>query len=430
MSYDDLIRRQSVWFSSHQSIQYHVGQFKVLQTDLQDISKETIFVVALTNPSDVKFLDLALKHSISNKINLDVIAPGAPLDTLTYEDNHYKTIPLLYQSHPSDFSKNSSLFGPRKLDNFLEPIIESLKGDRELDIQIALAVITKDHDRRILPGLGSVCIQMLEPFSLQDYLRNALTDHPSSHLVCHIYHDVALSAAILPTQLVAFLILYLEREDGVTLEELIKYTKWFRNISIDINMHMAFIGEGRQIVEFGLLMLDNLINKSKGYYKPKDFASLSDYASPITALIAYQGIISRAILVEHNKSKLTIDTVFLPGDSVRVARDDVISTSGKIAGRLELFIVTRKPCIDVETMIKQEMSKMQLSGRYFAIQEPKINATKTQAFWAGEEDSDEEYFEMNKNKDAFKTWIQLTSNPERLDRLNMFINAVGYILNE
>lgn len=430
MCYDDLVMRNSIWFSSYQSIQYHTGQFEVLRASLLSVQMNTLFVVAQTNLTDIKFLESALKHSISSNIQLHTIVSEAKFDTSNLDHDHYQAFPLLYQSCPSEISTKNASFGPSKLDRFLDQMFEKVTDVEGRNFRIVVVVITKEHDKRMLPGLGSVCIQMLEPFSLQDYARNTNTAYLSKHLVKHIYFNVAQSAAILPSQIISFLLLFLEREEGVSLDDLIKYTDWFRKLSLDIDMHLGFTGHTTDIVKFGLFMLKSLIYKSGNYYNPKDFKRLATFANPVTALIAYQGIIARAILVEHNKIDLTCsETVFRPDISVRVVRDDVISTGKLLAENLELILPCRKPCVDDETMLNQELSKMQLSGRYLLIQEPKINVKASRTFWAGEEDSDEEYFEMNKDKDAFKTWIQLTTDPQKLDRLNLFINAIGYSMS-
>lgn len=428
LAYDNLLLRNRKWFSSYQAILYHLGQIKLLKTTLKrNTSAKTIFIVSTIKSNDINLLNEILSsqnlptvHKVEDKNLIEAIGK-----------KEFIAVPVKFRSCPdgksfSNADKGGDCYEFIDLKYILQPLVKLIEEKKGLSFNIVPVVITKDHENFSVPGFGSICVQILEPYSLDNYLKQTLNIEPTEHFALHLYHDISRGAAIMPSHIVAFLILYLNREDGVTFEDLVEYMEFFRKISLEIDMQLAFTGSSVHAVEFGLEILKKFIREHKRIYLAIDYPALMDYAYLVTPLVAYQGIISRAILLEYNENNmLNSKTVLTSG--MRAMRDKVLETCQFIANSIEEVIPCRRPCSTRELQTREVFTYMSTSRRYFRIEEPKLKPRRACA-WAGESDDDEEYFLSNQNNPAFQTWIVISEKPQRVDRLNLFMNAIEFCL--
>lgn len=428
LTYDSLLLRKSKWFSSYQTILYHLAQTELLKTTLKrDISTKTIFILSTLNQSDVDLLNeilslqnLPIAHKVEDRNLLDVLGK-----------HRFVVVPIKFRSCPDGISffganKQKPCFEFTDLKHILHPLVKSIQEKQDLKINCVPVVITKDHENFSIPGSGSICVQILEPYSLNNYVERTLHIEPTEHFSLHLYHDISRGAAVMPAHIVAFLILHLNREDGVAFKDLVDYMEFFKRISIEVDMQLAFTGSSTHAVEHGLEVLKEFIRETRKTYLARDHSALMDYAYLVTPLVAYQGIISRAILIEYNESNfLNSKTVLTSG--MRVMRDRVLETCQFLANSIETIIPCRRPCLTREFQTQEVLTYMNTSRHYFRIEEPKLKPKKACA-WAGESDDDEEYFLSNQNNPAFQTWIVVSEKPQRVDRLNLFMRAIEFCL--
>lgn len=437
-SYDNLVQRKRLWFSKYHSIQYHVGQIAILKDSLNkksDKQRLTLYVVAATRFADLDYLNMVLDYEQLPALNLFQEAPSNSWESLRLKKN--LAIMFEIKSCPVDekFSiEDKQILHVMGVRDFLQPIVQSFAEDSiDSDVSLVPVVITKDHDKRFSLRDGSVCVQILEPYSLQDYLANIRTKYATGHLVQHLYYDLSRNAARMPAHIVAFLVLYLNRDEGVTIDDLIDLLDWFKRSSMDLGLQFAFTGETRDVIEYALLTLKDLIhyNQDNGVYIPINLAGLVEYANLVVPNIAYQGIIARAILTLHNKDeKNKLLTNLCPtNEPIRVEKEELEMLSCDMAERIDHLLPCRKPCVTVEMLIEETIHQMGTFYHYFKVEEPKVKQPRGPS-WLHEFDTpyDENYYASRQDDPAFKSWVVLTQRPYRLDRLNLFLNAINSIL--
>lgn len=411
-SYDDLVARKSLRFQAYQTIQYHPGQIDLLNASL-DPSQRTIYVIGLTSLSDIEYFKMLFDHL--NRKMPSKFSSNSQGQTESF-------ITVYFKSCPSVNTTNQELLSPRSLLEKLE-IVSSVNS-----FTVVPVIISKDHDNNRFSGLGSMCIQILEPYDSSTYAPRVNLQDRIMHLTQHIFHDMAMNVAILPTHMVAFLILFLDSGYYVSYENLIKHMNWLRETSSDNNMKLCFNGSTSDVVDFSLMVLKNNLYKRGNAYMGKDVPVLRDYAKPLVPILAFQAIVARSILTVFNIQNVTADliTSLCPTIRVKVPKDDVVNASIKLAQTTEKKLPIRKPCIDIETCILHTMEKMQSFRHYFHVEEPTMKP-RYKCGWAGDSDDDDDYWRRNRDNPKMKTWLVLTQRDYRLERLNLMINSIeGY----
>lgn len=421
--YEDLVYRNSLWFSPHQTIQYHQGQVDLLKKTLHQCpSKFNIYVVALGNLKDLHYFNTVLKYNgIPDPVLIEMQSHSVDF----VKKKQQVIIPILFKSCSSSENSERNLLTVRSFRDYLDPIVVEASNDRTFDPNVVPVIVTKEHDNRTLFGIGSLCVQILEPYSVQDYIGRLWTMFLTGHLVQHLYYDIARHAALMPSHLVAFLILYLDRDDGVSRQDLLDYMNYLKKASMELNLQIAFTGDIQDAIELGLMILKDFIHydSERCLYWPTKVEHLMDYASVIIPNIAYYGIIGRAILMLHNQDESNEFQIKMnPEITMRVMKDDLLELSQNLAESIDHQIPCRRPCNTVETAINSAFSQMETFCRFFKIEEPKIKQ-KTRIAWC-DYDSDDEYFHSKRDHPAFKSWVVVTQRANRLDRLNLFINAI------
>lgn len=436
-SYDNLVARKSIWFSSYQTILYHPGQIDVLRNSLEWIAgSHSIYIVGCTRLEDIQYFQMVLQHE-KMSTNMKIIERSSADSTCLYlSKNKSIIVPINLRSCPiGDQQSAHRLLASEHLLYIMESVINEQMKKKSDGVGVVPIVISKDHDWssrvRSLVGYGSLCVQILEPYSLRDYIDHLHFKKPADHFIQHIYHDLARHAPRLPSHFVAYILLYLNRDDqSVSREDLIDYMNWIRNTSLEYDLQITFSGLSEHAVDHAIEILKEYIhvNSKLGIYRPSNLGALTEYANTLAPNFACYGIICRAILTIYNSDpKNAFRICFDPDTQFRVLKDDVIELSVKMAEKLDKLVPCRRPCTTITINIIDTLTKMQTFGHYFRIEEPKFRRN-TGKLWAGDYDSDDEYYWSKKDDPAFKSWLLLTQRPYRLDRLNLFMNSIDIYL--
>jgi hypothetical protein len=421
-SYDDLVQRKSLWISKYQTIQYHLGQVDVLKQSLRIIKPDlVIYAVAATRFNDLDYFRTVLNHEKMPRAR--VWSGNFELDS---KINHI-IVPIRLISCFTKVIAGDGLIEANEFRAFLDPLVNKIDSSRSSVTKAIVPVtISKDHDLARLFGMGSICVQIMQPYPMNDYLNNAGTLDKTSHLVQHIYHDLSRYSARLPTHVVALLLVYLDRPHGVSREDLIDYMDWFRRSSMEFDLHMAFTGESIKAIEFALLVLEDYVqyDATEFVYRPRNIEALTYYASGMISNFAYFGLISKTILVLHNRNEDNTPLArFSAEKQIKVMKDDLLELAQDMAEKLDSLLPCRRPCVDISTALVASFNSMMTFGKYFSIREAYARPNKGLG-WLGDYDSDEEYFLSKRDDPAFKPWVLLTRRPYRLDRLNLLMNTI------
>lgn len=434
-SFENMLLRKTNWFCQYQTMQYHPGQVENLKRVLESHRDQpVIYIVGANHYRDMKCIETMLnlvKLRKPDLLNNKTVEENTIIDNLNEKKSVAILIKLKSCPNGRDESRDSFGFSPNSVRKAIEIIMDSSKNQQSgLNPIIVPMAITKDHDKSAFYGLGlgSICIQILEAYPMNSYLEKLTTSCPATHLTQHLYHDISMNCIILPTHLVAFIILYLERENGVTRLDLVEYLDWLRNYSINTNMQIGFTGKSEDALEFSLSILRDYLCLIEGqYYIAKDHEKLMDYADLVIPIVAYHGLIARAILTENNCDSQFDPLLRLTEEArIEVNRDKVIEIVERLAGSIERSVACRRPCDTIENKTLEVFETMRTCGRYFAIKEPKFQPAKNMPLWAGdfEDDYDDNYYDRNKDNPAFQTRLILTQRKQKLDHLNLLMNAL------
>lgn len=422
-NYDNLITRKSLWFSHFQSIQYHPGQFKLLIA-AQEASKASILFAMIQDESDIHYLETVFRH-----LNI----PFPQTMSLKQLDEAHHLIEagksILVFVKRSNESYEQALEERLAAWDFFDSMLKLSKRIDDLTLTITPVVLTKDEQCSL--GWGSICVQVLEPYRYRSLMRASKSSYPTNFIVRHLYYDLASNSVVLPSNIIAFLLLNLDRLDGITMQDLVPLVDWLRKRSIDLNLHIGFYGSSSDVVEFGLMALGDSIKHISGRFFPKDLERLFTCADVVTQIVVYTGIVAKAILEEFNRSSGATEIImsFHSSTRIRVLKENVLKLSCELADAFhkKRVISYFKPCQELSACLEDVILQMGNFHHYFFIEEPKIKPKRPCA-WAGDGDSDDEYYDSNKDNPAFKTWIVLTQKDRRLDRLNLFKNSIEHYL--
>lgn len=440
-SFDNLVSREGTKFSQYQSIQYHTGQTEVLKCSLNG-TIPTVYIVGVTDHKDLGFLDRVLKH-VSLDPTKAISASMSAHDLVDFlKDSEVKinislAVPIQVRSCASAshlFTKiGEPCFKVLAIRDLMSPLVDLVVKDASFDLNIVNVSITKEHDDVQFYGLGSICIEISEAFSLQTYISRLQIEDKSTHLVQHICFDVSRISAVFAPHLVAFIILYAERDNGIKIEDIITTIDWFRKSSIDTDLQIGFTGHSHYAVEFALIILKDYIqfDRKSSVFRAKNPEKLQEYANLVIPRVAFLGIISKAVLMEFRKYSGDQTIVSLTSQyRIRVMKENVMDFCIRFVGNIERFFPCRRPCTTVEHALSDALTQMETFGKYLKVEEPQTYPSKMR-YWAGDDDDDDDdYYYRNRNNPSLKTWLVLTQRQYRLDRLNMFINSIDDFIAE
>lgn len=429
-SFDNLVTRKSIWFPKYDRILYHPGQLDILESRLKhDGNIPHLYVVASQDLDDIEILLSVFKSYFGQRKSLILKPHNVGLEII---ESHRYIVPLKYISCTVANKDTSELGFFDKAS--LEQLLRYQMANKQARFELVPIVITKDlasKNRMSIMKQANLCIQILEPYLVSEYVSHIHFQDPSAHLTQHMEHDLNLASPILPSHLVAFLLLHLDRGNhGISHEDLIDYLDWLRSVAMEFDLHFVFWGDSDCIIQsaIGNLCDHILIDKKNRIYRAIDQDALMNHAAVMAPNFACYGVISRAILKLYNRDpKNSFCLSFDPDIRMRVMKDDLIELSNSLAQTIEQHIPIRKPCKTIETHVLDVFNKMLSFGRYFKIEEP-LARRHTKVAWAGDYDSDEEYYLTKQNDPAFKAWVVLTQRPYRLDRLSLFMNSIDIYL--
>lgn len=445
-TFDNLLIRTGKHSSSYHSIQYHSGQLDVLkQARKVNPCKLFIYIVALNKDTDVDYFKFVLEHGKSD-IKFDLPLP----EFFFYEDrdtireylwpNFYlnpdkNNITILVQRTTCvvrTSQRIKSYFDIEEIRDFLNTLMGIISDEgKEFDSLIVPVSVTKDHDivTKFGYGCGSVAVQIMEPFLLSPCLKFYTESLDMTNMTVHLYYDLFHNAIILAPNMVAFLILFLHRpEVGIQLHDLEVFMKWFIDSAIDIDLHYGFSGHIDDSIDYSLVLLQPYIKQNiNGSVLVKNEDGLMDYANIVIPIVAYYGIIARSIIIEHNIAKPDeILTNFDENVGIEVNKDKVLKTAVHLGILLESTLPCKKPCITIEARVNEVFEQMSRVRRFFQIKQAN-NPYKVG--WTGDIEVDENYSQSFRENYHFEPSLVVTKNVHRLDRLNLFMNAINsYII--
>lgn len=425
-SYENLLLKRVIPFCPYQSVQYHPGQFDLLRRNLNsERASRIVYIVAMNDLKDLYYFRQVIEH-----VQLEPRPKAIASKTLNLLDSTDPAlvIPLHYRScftHTKDVS-SANLFNIRNVADILGPFVDKCQLEPEFNFRIVPCAITKDHNRSLPFGIGSICIQVHEPYSAQNYLKMINSLDPSDHIARHILHDIATNIPLLPTHIIAFLLLNLDRDAGPSFRDLVEYYKWFDRNRMGLNLHFAFTGEAESIVSFALFVLKDSICSEGGTYRVTNIEALMAYANILVPNIAPLGLLARAVLIANNACENN-DMIlkFEPNLKLRVLKDVTMDTFLGLAEEIESVIPLRRPCNRLEDFVDRTLDNVQTHFRFFRLEIPmRFKRDNAQTRWGFDIEEDEIYREAQINNPIFKDWINVTQRVYRLDQLNLFVNAL------
>lgn len=421
-SYENLLLKRKIPLCPYLSVQYHPGQFDLLKANLSSGPPSCVlYVVAINDLKDLYYFKQVLDYV---HMTPEPVTITTKKKTLLDIKERAIVIPLRYTTCSGQ--TKGELFNVRDVADIIEPLVDKCQFESGYDLRIVPAVITKDHNKNLIPALGSLCIQVHEPYSVQSYLRMVNSSHPSDHIARHILHDIATQIPLLPTHIIAFIILNLDRELGPTFDDLLEYFKWFDKNRMGLNLHFAFTGGAESIVRFALLVLKDFISAKGDNYRITNIEALIAYANAVLPNIAPLSLLARAVLSANNACEHDeVMLKFEPDHKVRVLKDVTMDTFLGFTEEMESLIAFVRPCDKLEEFVERTLDNIKTHFRFFRVEIPmRFKRDNARMRWGFDIEEDEIYREAQLNNPIFKDWINVTQRDYRLDQLNLFVNAI------
>lgn len=430
-SYENLLIKARILFCPYQSVQYHPAQFDLLKRNLKSAgASRIIYIVATNDLKDLHYFGKVVDHV---RLEPRPVAIANKADNLLDRTEQALVIPLHYRSCVTDAKEvaSNNLFDIKDVADSLEVLIDKCQFEPDDDLKIVPCVITKDHNKNLPFGIGSICIQVQEPYSVQSYLKMIDSSNPSEHIAQHILHDIATNIPLLPTHIIAFLLLNLDRDNGPDFQDLVKSYRWFDKNRMGLNLHFGFTGDAECIVRFALFVLKDFISSELDTYRVINTEALMAYGNTLLPNIAPISLLSRAILTANNACESNeMIFKFEPDRKVRVLKDVTMDTFLGLIEEIESVIPLRRPCDKLENFVDRTLDNVKTYFRFFRLEIPmRFRRDNAQMRWGFDIEEDDVYREAQLNNPIFKDWINVTQRSNRLDQLNLFVNAIELALS-
>lgn len=430
-AYDNLCDRLKDGLTyRYDSAQYHQGQLDQYKASLdKEPTKPTIFIVSCHLVSDLALLNWVLHFAQieSPVLHIKGYRSRWPL-VPALEKKGSVAIPVRI----NDCCVEDEFYHDRKdqicweldeVPRILRQITDYMKIDAESDFRIVSVVISKDHQRTDLSSTGAICLHMMQPF----YMRQFVKSYPEPlevSITRHFAYDTSKNAPILGPSLVAFILLNLDRRDDlIKVTEIQEILQWFVSSSTSHSMHLSFNGDVNHVVSYSLIVLGDYISydKEAQTVRPTKPDMLKMQADVVVPKMVRLGILSRAILMSHNSVSEHHLSALEPG--IRAPKERVISIARKIVELMEKKIPIRPPCESIDDVVYGTFNMMCEYFGYIAVDDPKAMRSSRPA-WQGNCDSDSDYEMDLSDHPLMKSWVRMTQRVYRLERLNMCINAI------
>lgn len=425
--YVNLLINKNLAYCPYQTVQYHPGQLELLKWRIKtrQASSQIVYIVAVTDYDDLEYFKLILAHErVKPAPNL----PEAEAYCTVVPDDKATIIPISLKScHTHQNTKRKQLQNEGALNKLKLYVDDCLKNQQVgQDALLVPVVISKDHDRRHIYSVGSLCIQVHEPYSFQNLLRTCDDlPRPADFVMKHIQHDLLMNYPLLPSHIVAFILMGCEEE--VSAAELIDYYLWLDKNRLAFNLHLAFTGTPESVIEFGLHILREYVECRNGRHKIKNYDAICDYMERVLPNVTPLGMMAQAVLAVNYAYNEDCGVVykFEPDVRLRVLKDETIKSFIDISTKYDDAIPFRKPCVDRNEFAERALDNIITHFRYFKLDIPmRFKRDNAKMRWGFDIEEDEVYRETQSNNPIFKDWINVTQNEKRLKQLNLCVTAL------
>lgn len=322
--------------------------------------------------------------------------------------------------------KDDDCWELKELPQLFKETMEALRIDKNSDLRIVQAVINKDHDVVYNWSVGTICLQMMQPFYMTQFnpqVPNNLPQPVEVALALHFAADTASNSPILAPSVMAFILCYMDKVGPINFLELEDVFQWFCKSAISNNVQLAFSGKSEFIREYCFLILEEYIkvDRSNQQVSPIKMDLLKYQAEVVVPKMARIGIIAYAILLAYN-TRTAIHESKLKAN-MRVSKKKVLNHARKALTLLQTRMPFKKPCEDDDEYLFSSFNTMGQFYGYFSVTDP-ISLRKDKSGYLGDYDSDSDY-PLDLDEDPmYEPWIRLTPRQYRIDRLNLCLNAI------
>lgn len=245
--------------------------------------------------------------------------------------------------------------------------------------------------------IGSVHVNFAQPYSLQEYLTGAsvsqqsllevtnmsrclsvtnLADLAQRKLVTalshHLVYDMWRCSSLMPTSMVAFLLLTKHRK-GVTLAELVASYQWLEETANARKMSVAFTGAASEAVHYALHYLGDLVLLEADILVPRlelpDVFELMHHCNQVSPLLILDAVVASSVC------SLLVGEVS-SGDPLEVSREEVVKESVFLCQLLAREFIFAPPCADLWTTLMEAVDSFVTSEALKLPQSPMVRGRR------------------------------------------------------
>lgn len=299
---------------------------------------------------------------------------------------------------------------------------------------------------------GSMRINILQPVPLgifYEFISGRISSNfaydvsPSQSVVDHLRYDLLHGTAIMPTQLVSFLLLTRYRR-GASVEQLKQSCEWLIDELYTRNISMGFSGDCKYVIQYACKLLtkdlihiksraDNSspsIDKVEKYLLPSTsyphVLELKQHASHLSPVFLLDSVL--AISLVSLLSKQSQHTLFsdILETRIRVQRKLLIDEALRLCKLLTPHYVFTQPCYSISEMIEQRIELM-VSRGYFIADDPPPFARNQDRYGLYDSDDDDDYFRADDPR--FFQYIIVKQKRYAYRAIQMFYNILSPIID-
>lgn len=434
--YANLMIDKKQFLCPFRTVQYHLGQLDLLKWRLatRKAPCPVIYVVGLTEINDLEYLKLILAKEkvepfpslVETRHNCCFISG----DSAMIWPRSLRSCPPSPDSDVGEILSDDEILD--SLEIFVDTRTRHQVADPGKDIILVPVVISKDHSERYPYGVGSLCVQIHEPYSLANLLRAiGQLPKPAEHILKHLHHDMSLNYPLLPSHIVAFLLMSCDGE--ICVADLIDHYEWLEKNRLALNLHFAFTGDSESVVNFGLYVLEKYIKqRDNNTFGVVNYDAMIDYMQRLFPNIAPLSIMAQSILGANYAASEEDDmwSRFEPDHKIVVRKDKTMELFNEIAEEHDESIPFRRPCVKMEDFADRTLDNITTHFRYLKVDSAmRFKRDNSKMRWGFDIEEDDYYREAQIDNPIFQDWINVTQSASRLKQLNICVNSMDQILD-
>lgn len=209
-------------------------------------------------------------------------------------------------------------------------------------------------------NLGTVRLNLIEPYAKCDMMKNLPSEQKSSAIIDHLKHDIMMKMPIMCTNVLAFLLVTRFRADGGTLESVCRAFDEIRHRHRH-SIEFAFVGDTREVLTCAMETLKELIivrdDNVKASHDDEKIRALSMYSKPLARHFALESILIASAEYLDDKCGEAYDVADAE-TRYTIDREHLVNMAELLVERFNDEFQLVAPCVDAKDAVEKAVEEM------------------------------------------------------------------------